>query len=138
MENKLKFTGIVTVKTAVFKGEKGDIRYESQSLGVEIDPSIKYGRKLCVDAFDWNLDNLKFDKVKLLENVKVGDLVEVQYETDFRAYTGRAGSAISGSNNLWSIKVLNSKESAANMLQNTPTSEPANVVASDGDDSLPF
>ena len=135
----LKFEGIVTAKTAVFVKELNNgIKMETLKICVEEANDEKHPISLEIIAMNYDVDNLKFDKIKTLENVKKGDFVEVEYKPNCKIYEGSKGTDMFGSNNLWSIKVLNSKENAANVPQDAPTDVPANVTPTDGDDTLPF
>lgn len=122
--NEMKFTGIVTAISKKTTGESNGKAWEKQSF-VLTEEKDKYPQAILVEAFN---------KPSEIEKIQIGDKVEVQFNMGAKEYKG----VYYGSNSLWRLNILNSQESATNVPQNTPTSEPANVVASDGDDSLPF
>ena len=122
--NEMKFTGIVTAISKKTTGESNGKAWEKQSF-VLTEEKDKYPQAILVEAFN---------KPSEIEKIQIGDKVEVQFNMNAKEYKG----VYYGSNSLWRLNVLNSKESAANVPQNAPTYEPTNVTPTDGDDTLPF
>ena len=118
----LKLEGFVTAKTAVFHKDYNGVKIDTQKLCVTENSDDKYPISLEILATNYDVDNLKFDKIRTLDEIEKGDFVDVEYKPNCRFYEGEKGSDMFGSNNLWSITVLRLKESAANVPQNKPAS----------------
>ena len=119
----MKFTGIVTAISQKTTGESNGKKWEKQSF-VLTEKKDKYPQSILIEAFN---------KPSEIEKIQIGDEVEVQFNMNAKEYKG----VFYGSNSLWRLNVLNSKESAANVPQNANTDNPINVTPTDGDD-LPF
>lgn len=121
--NEMKFTGIVTAISQKTTGESNGKAWEKQSF-VLTEQKDKYPQSILVEAFN---------KPAEIEKIQIGDEVEVQFKINAKEYKG----VFYGSNSLWRLNVLNSKESAENEPQNKPTrAENGSPTATDSD--LPF
>ena len=102
----LKFEGIVTAKTAVFSSERNGVKIDTQKLCVTENSDDKYPINLEIQAMNYDVDNMKFDKLKVLCDINIDDVVEVEYKPTCKVYEGAKGADMFGSNNLWKINVL--------------------------------
>lgn len=119
----MKFTGIVTAISKKTTGESNGKTWEKQNF-VLTEEKDRYPQSILVEAFN---------KPSEIEKIQVGDEVEVQFNMNAKEYKG----VFYGSNSLWRLNVLNSKESAENEPQNKPT-RAANGSPTATDSDLPF
>ena len=127
----LKFEGIVTAKTAVFSSERNGVKIDTQKLCVTENSDDKYPINLEIQAMNYDVDNMKYDKLKALLDVNVGDGVEVEYKPTCKVYAGAKGTDMFGSNQLWKVNILYKSQNDVSEPEIEPT-----PVQSDND--LPF
>jgi len=129
MKNELKFIGeVVGIRPLQVFTSKNDASktYKKQEIIVE-EHDEQYPNSILLEAFG--------DKIEKLDNIKMGDIVEVVYNVKARTWEKEGKSGVMCANSIWKITVTTV---APFVSAATPHPTDAIPPQIDGKDDLPF
>jgi hypothetical protein len=106
----MKFTGIVTKVGETITGTSAKGEWSKTSVIIEERNGGEYPDTVCLDVFN---------KPKELEKLKVGEVVEVEYNGKVNEYNGKYYNSL----NVWKVTVIGETKAQAQTETEKPTDD---------------